>query len=233
MHDDGISRSARHRPWFLMHVLRTMMFLLLFGLSQQSMFFENHGKKRRKDSCYSKEEQTEIVYRYKDMVYRYAKSQMKEDTLADEVFQETFLRLARQNKRFDSEEHLKAWLLTVCKNCCIDNYRSKWNKANVPYIDELRKDDSEDDNMIQTGFSQQKYDDPLGEQKLLAQVTYEAVEALPQPMREVVHLYYYENLSIREIAEITGDNENAVKTRMSRARGKLRQQLEETIYGRN
>ena len=76
------------------------------------------------------------VRRYADMVYRLAKVNCKNESAADDVFQEVFLKLLRYQDSIKSEEHLKAWLITVTLNQCKSMFMSTCNKRKVS-IDEI------------------------------------------------------------------------------------------------
>ena len=223
------STAGRALPWF--DGLRNAVEAAVVWMFARSAVSSGQRAGERIDAYYSREELEQIVLRYKDMVYRLAVMRMKSRDLADDIFQETFLRLVRQTERFSSEEQLKAWLLRVAINCCNDYYRSAWNRKVVPFMDERKKGDTEesgdDDDSASTDGVYEAFDtdDPL------AEATFEAVESLSDNLRTVVHMFYYENMSVREIALATGARENAVKTRLSRARDILKGKLEVVYHG--
>ena len=145
----------------------------------------------------------EALHTYGDMVYRLALVQMKNRSEAEDVFQEVFLRLVRYKERIDGQEHLKAWLIRVTVNCCRKQFHSAYRRRTVPIDREIG--------------SEQTY-----EMDLPGDPVYDAVLGLPDDYRSVIHLFYYEQYSVHEIAEILDLSETAVKTRLSRARGKLK-----------
>lgn len=149
----------------------------------------------------------EAVRTYGDMVYRLALVQMKNQSEAEDVFQEVFLRLVKYRNRIQGEEHLKAWLLRVTVNCCRKQFDSAYRKRTVPMSREPGTED--------TSYEMEIPGNPV----------YDAVRELAEDQRIVIHLFYYEEYSVREIGEILGISESAVKTRLSRARGKLREKL--------
>ncbi|MDR3277454.1 MAG: sigma-70 family RNA polymerase sigma factor, partial [Oscillospiraceae bacterium] len=83
----------------------------------------------------------EIVDKYADMVFRIAFSQTKNRADADDVFQDVFLKLFRSEAVFDSEEHIKAWLIRVAVNTSRKLFASAWNRRTVPLTDELPYED--------------------------------------------------------------------------------------------
>ena len=143
--------------------------------------------------------------RWQDMVFRLALHQLGSYADADDAVQEVFLRLWRQKAPFESEEHLRRWLLRVTVNWCRDQLRSPWRCRRVDW-DSLE--------------NQPAFETP--EQGEL----YEAVMSLPEKYRTVLDLFYYEELSVREIGEVLGLSQSAVTTRLSRARKLLRERWE-------
>ena len=165
------------------------------------------------------DELTDVYQRYHDMVYRIALVQTKQQSLAEDVQQDVFLALVKYSDRIRDEEHLKAWLIRVTQNACRKHFRSLWIRLTVSYDDQLAKDDPES-----TGSSSPELavadGDPESEE---IEVVREAVEELPENYRSVIHLFYYEEMSVREIAGILGMTESSVKTKLSRGRDRLRE----------
>ena len=149
---------------------------------------------------------TAAVERYQDTVYRVALHVLASPQDADDAVQEVFLRLYTTEKAFQSEEHLRRWLLRVTVNYCRDVLRSPWRKRRTS-LDELPP---------QPVF-----------QKPEQEALYQTVMTLPEHYRIVLVLFYYEELSVREIGALLGLETSAVTTRLSRARAKLKEQLGE------
>lgn len=153
-----------------------------------------------------KPDYSETVLRYKDTVYKIAFAQCGSYSDADDVFQEVFLKLLQHTGGFKSEEHLKAWLIKVTVNCCRLLHRSERFRRKAE-LDEDLPDGTEFD--AEGGC-------------VLA-----AVMALPSKYRPVVMMYYFEDMSCREIAAALGIKEKTVHTRLHRARERLREDLRE------
>ncbi len=168
-------------------------------------------------------ELTEAYRRYCDMVYRIALVQTKSPSLAEDIQQDVFLALVRYSDRIRDEEHLKAWLIRVTTNACRKHFRSLWIKLTVLYDDTLLKEQETDSGDLAVS-AENVSPDPAeaGDEALVLR---EAVEQLPENSRTVIHLFYYEEMSVREIARCTGISEQNVKTRLSRARDQLRKML--------
>lgn len=145
-----------------------------------------------------------LAQRYAQMVYRMAYARTGSKTDAEDVVQEVFLRLVRARPSFRDEEHSKAWLLRVAANCTNDLFRLPWRKREEP---------------LRPSMAAEEGPEPSG--------VLEAVLALPEKYRLVVHLYYYEELSTAEIGRIIGRSEGAVRSRLFRAKRMLRDLLGE------
>lgn len=145
-----------------------------------------------------------IAETYIDTVYRVALSNCKNSADAQDVVQNTFVKLLKSDVDFKDDEHIKRWLIKVTVNECRSMWRSFWKK-NVDYIEEIAKE-------------------PKFDTEEKSELYYEVME-LPQKYRSVVHLYYYEDYSVKEISEILGIKETTIQTRLMRARKMLKQQL--------
>jgi len=170
-----------------------------------------------------------IVHQYKDMVWRAALSMVKNRTEAEDVFQDVFVQLVRHIDRIENEQHLKAWLLKVTVNRCRSWSKTAW-KTRVQSYEELHDEAgdavepvTEDEYRLADesveGFDPSTAETERGEQVMTA------LSGLKPEYRIIIHLFYYESLSIRAISRILGLNENAVKTRLSRARDSIRRSL--------
>lgn len=149
----------------------------------------------------------EVIKKHKNTVYRLACSQMKSKEDADDIFQEVFLRYIKKLPSFENEEHEKAWFIRVTLNCCKTNLKSFW-KTKVVQLDESRWE-NEIDNM------------PVSEDALD-----DALKMLTKAQRAVIHLFYYEDLSVKSIAEALNISESNVRMQLTRARRRLKEILE-------
>lgn len=153
----------------------------------------------------------EIIDRYADMVYRLAVSQVRNRTDADDIFQEVFVRLVRHVQELQDMEHAKAWLIRVTINCARKHFGQYWNKNVFPL------EETEEVPEREEGFEQAEHriDNPV----------MQAVSELPPKYRSCVHLFYFEELSVKEIAEMTDQPESTVKSQLHRARKMLKEML--------
>lgn len=138
-------------------------------------------------------------------VWRLALAQTGSKEDAEDVYQDVFLRLAQSATEFSSQEHLKAWLLRVAVNRCHDVARLRIRRPAVP-LDSMPFEPSD------AG--------PLSPDEVRA--LWEAVGELPESMRVVIHLYYQEGYSGKEIAGLLGLEPSTVRTRLQRARAQLK-----------
>ena len=145
-----------------------------------------------------------IYIKYRDRVFAVGFNYFRNSMDADDVVQETFLKLLRSNKDFESEEHLRNWIMKVAVNECKRVTLSNWFK---------RKESLDD-------YADKLIFEEAGDRDL-----FDKVMRLPKNYRQVTHLFYYEGYSVKEIAGILGIRETTVTTRLSRARKKLKDQL--------
>lgn len=151
----------------------------------------------------------ELLDMYSGTVYRiaYARTRNRQD--AEDITQDVFLKYISANKQFDSEEHRKAWLLRVAVNCSNDFVKSAHYRHRADF-----------DEMPENGV------EPSYELPEKSEVWY-AVQALPEKYRIPIHLFYYEDMSIAQIAAITNERESTVRSQLTRARKMLKEILKE------
>lgn len=154
----------------------------------------------------------EIIDKYADMVYRIAVNEMGSREEAQDIFQEVFLRLVRCRDRIRDEAHLKAWLIRVTINCARKQQGSFW-KRKVSFLEE--KAERTDEEAMRSYESAENADSPVRQ----------ALQELPAIYRNVVYLFYYEEMSIAQIGRLLGEKESTVKSRLFRAREMLQIKL--------
>jgi len=153
------------------------------------------------------------VSAYHRLIYRLAFSCMGNRFDAEDIVQDTFLRLYQYKKPFSDEEHKKAFLLRVASNLCKDMHKSAWFKRNTVLDENIPANYcfSESENVLR-----------------------EYILRLKPGYRSVIFLFYYEGYCVTEIANILKMSETAITTRLNRARSQLKRELadnkEELIY---
>lgn len=151
-----------------------------------------------------KQQAAQILDTYGDTILRYAYSYLHNQSDTEEVLQDTLIQFLKTRPVFESDEHEKAWLLRVAGNLCKN--RLKYNR--LRQTDELREE-------------------LIAEQREDLSFIWDAVQALPVQYREVIHLFYREGYSTREISQILGRKEATIRSDLSRGRGKLKELLKE------
>ena len=150
-----------------------------------------------------------LLEMYSDTVFRIAYARTQNQTDAEDITQNVFLKYIGANKKFNSEEHRKAWLLRVAVNCANDFVKSAHyrHRADIEQLPE--------------GACETSYE--LEEKSEV----YYAVQSLPEKYRIPIHLFYYEDMSIAQIAAVMTEKESTVRSQLSRARDMLKKILKE------
>ena len=150
-------------------------------------------------------EYTQAAERYLDMVYRIALNWFRHPSDAEDAAQEAMLRLWRTDTDFQSEEHLRRWLVKVTVNECKRISLRPWRSRSEALED---------------------CDGPVFEDREKREL-YEAVMELPGKYRVPLYLYYYEGYAVNEVGELLGLRPSTVQTRLARGREKLKKMLTE------
>ncbi len=146
-------------------------------------------------------------------ILRLSFSYLKRREDAEDIVQDTLIRLMQSGTCFETEELMKAWLLRVAVNLCKDHLKSAV----------YRKQTS-----LPEGFDIAAEDQPVsGEESEVLQ----SLMSLPEKYRSVLHLYYYEEYATKEIASILDKKEATVRSLLKRGREKLAEKLGEAGAG--
>lgn len=151
-----------------------------------------------------------VIQRYKATVYSVALSYVNNREDADDIFQEVFLIYFRTNPQFNEEEHRKAWLIRTTINCSKRVVDSTYRKRTVP-LDEMEEE----------SFQFQTKEVPA---------VYVALQALPEKYRTVLHLFYFEDMSIDMICKVLDLKSSTVKVQLMRGREMMKEKLKEEGY---
>lgn len=156
-----------------------------------------------------------IFYQYAGAVYRTAKSIIKDEQIAEDITQESFVELYIMGKnRFSHKNKVRAWLLKTATNKALNYIKSKKNSVYVPtdFFDNIKTDFKKDPEA------------ELTEKELIQEIK-NAVQVLPDDYRAVILLYYYADLSYMEISSLLSIPMGTVKSRLSRGRLLIRKNL--------
>lgn len=152
----------------------------------------------------TEEEMNNIYKLYGDSIFKLALSHVKDYATAEDIMQNTLMKYMLNAKAFTDKEHEKAWLLRVTINECKMHNRLIWNVRRVSLEDvDFAADGATEDSSV-----------------------WDAVFTLPTQYRMVIHLYYYEGYSVKEIAGILKKREGTITSLMCRARKLLKEGLE-------
>lgn len=162
-----------------------------------------------------------IMIEHGSDLVRLAFNYVKDKETAKDMVQNTFIKCYENLDEFRYDSSIKTWLYRITINQCKDYLRS-WHYRKVQTKDAF-------ESTIQSFL-------PSPEEKVIRDSEQKEMEylvlSLPKNNREVIILYYYRSLSIREIAEVTELNINTVKTRLRKAKQKLKILIEEAnVYG--
>lgn len=157
-----------------------------------------------------KDEFCECIHQCEKAMFSLAVSIVKNESDAGEVISESIYRAYKNSDSLKSKKAFKPWILRIVHNTAVEMIRKN---TKYMFVDQIN-DDAGDET----------------ENKITTKLTVrEAVNELKQPYRTVVVLFYYENLSISKIAQITSTNIVSVKKQLQRARQMLRKVLEEAF----
>lgn len=151
-----------------------------------------------------------LFKRYYNEALLYVYSFCHNRTLAEDIVQEAYVRAIRSID--EEKDGFKFWLLKVCRNCYFDALRK--NKK----LEAIENDMPSSDSLVDDVIQKEEY-----------RALYKAVSLLKDSYQEVVRLYNFDSMSVKEIASIIGESADNVKIQLYRARLKLKELLEESI----
>ena len=159
-----------------------------------------------------------LLSRYLRPVYAFVLSLTHDVSMAEDVTQETSIKVWKHLNRFDASKSFKTWIFTIAKNTAYDALKKK---RAIPFAAFLEDEEGEDN------WSERVIDEaPLPDEMLMradaVQRLEEKLETLSEGFAQILRLHYQEDLSLQEIAEILGEPYNTIKSRHSRAIQRLR-----------
>lgn len=148
----------------------------------------------------------ELIEHYQNNLYVVAFNVCKNPEDAEDVVQDTFIQYHTNKKEFENEQHIRAWLIRVAINKAKNMNHTFWR---------------------QNKLSLEDYMETLAFETPETETLFEAVMKLPEKYRIVIHLFYYEDYTIHEIADILKISQSNTKVRLSRGRALLKEALKE------
>lgn len=140
-----------------------------------------------------------IVEAYSDLLLRIAVNRVRSISEGEDIVQSVFVKLLTAQPKFADFEHERKWLIRTTVNLCKD-YRKSATRRECEVLDE----------------------NLAGEMPAESTEVLDALYQLPENDRYAIFLYYYERMTIREIADVTSEHEGTIASRLSRGRKKLR-----------
>ena len=155
----------------------------------------------------SEEEFDKKYYAYKDTIYSIAYTYVHNQSDADDITQDVFIKYLKSDTTFNDDNHEKYWLIRVTINTAKNFVSSTWKKRVVlddDYVDRTSDNDTRSE-------SNQYFD---------------VITSLPSKYKDVITLYYYEDWSVEEIADILKVSCSCVRKRLERGREKIKKEIE-------
>lgn len=157
----------------------------------------------------------EIMSRYGQDILQLTYSYVKNKTIAEDLTQEIFIKCYKSLHTYKQNAKMKTWLCTIAANHCKDYLRS-WYFRKVTVSEKIAD---------LTGTTKNNVEDLVLENEEDHELAF-AVMSLPMKYREVIFLFYFEEMSIKEIESVLDINQNTIKSRLKRAKGLLKEELE-------
>jgi len=163
------------------------------------------------ENLVSDQELERLMNEYGNDVLRIAYLYLKDQSLAEDAFQEVFLKVYKKYSSFRNNSSEKTWIIRIAINVCKDLLKTNWSKLVVSYDESFL-------NQIPDDFEV----DQLFEKKQL----FEEIKNLPNKYKDVIILYYYQGYDILEIATILKSTTGSVSSLLKRARDLLKIKIE-------
>lgn len=163
-----------------------------------------------------------LLQRHQAKLYSYILRIVKNEEIANDIFQDTFIKIIMTLKqgRYTENGKFGAWLTRIAHNLIIDFYRQEKSENSVS------TDDDTTNLLNRRDLCEENIEDLLINDQIRADVR-KIIDALPDPQREVVMMRYYNDMSFKEIADVTGVSINTALGRMRYALMNMRRIAEE------
>lgn len=158
----------------------------------------------------------EIYNLYFKDIYLYLKSLSKDDSIAEEIAQETFFKALKNINSFDGSKDIRAWLFTIAKNTYFSHYKKNKNLVDSSFLESESID--------------VKFIDKLVNEED-AFLIHQFIHKMKEPYKEVFYLRVFGELDFKSISEIFGKSESWARVTFYRAKGKIKEYLEEQNEG--
>lgn len=170
---------------------------------------------------------TALLTRYQNRLYRYLLRMVRNQAEAEDLFQQTWVRVAEKIRRYDASRNFEPWLFALARNLAIDHLR----RIRPESLDEPLADSATGETAAAKLASGERPPIDGILQRERANRLNGALETLPVVYREVLTLRFEEEMKLEEIAEVLGTPLSTVKTRLRRALARMREALESRYPG--
>lgn len=173
----------------------------------------------------------QLVHRYEGELYNYLRHYLGDAEMAEDAFQATFLQVHLKCQRFEPGRKVRPWLYTVATNQAIDAQRRNRRHRMVSLNHRSSGKGNDDDAGSLVELLESQEIDPFDQADAAErqEAVRGAVDRLPEALREVLLLVYYQGLKYREAAEVLSIPVGTVKSRLHAAIGKLNQTLDHNV----
>lgn len=158
-----------------------------------------------------------LMHRYQADIFRFCTHYLKEVERAKDLTQETFIRVYAASDRFDQSRKFRPWVLCIARNLCLNELK---RRKTVPMesLEEYTREGRAGEALRSSSGTPDESAMASERMELLGK----ALDSLSEDAREIVKLRFFERMSAREVAEIVGSTEGAVRTRLHRILASLR-----------
>ena len=160
-----------------------------------------------------------LVDNYKNMVFSLAFKMTKNREEAEEISQDTFIKAYKNLPKFKGDSKFSTWLYRIAYHTSLDNIKKNKNNNNTFEINEITFNQIQSAETILQGIAR----------KERSKVMDKCLQKLPTEERSVIWMFYYDELSLKEIIEITGLSEANLKVKLHRARKRLLTIVKENV----
>ncbi|MBC8315283.1 MAG: RNA polymerase sigma factor [Bacteroidales bacterium] len=155
-----------------------------------------------------------LIEKYKNLVWHMVLRMVSQQEDVEDLCQEVFLRVFKDIGKFRGESKLSTWIGAIAYNMCITYLRKKGKNLVVPV---------EDYTPVTAGMPSEDSADKAFDKNNMKKIVHQIIESLPVQYRTVITLFYLEELSYKEIEEITGMPDGTIKSYLNRGRQAIRE----------
>ncbi len=152
-----------------------------------------------------------LVEKYQNMIFNLSLKMLKHREESEEVAQDTFIKAYKSLKSFNGESKFSTWIYRIAYNTCLDRIKKNKKFNNSVEIDKISSTEISSVENIFEGIERQER----------SEIVQECLHKLPEDERMILHLFYFEEQSLKEIQEVLSLSESNIKVKLFRARKKL------------